>query len=326
MPVFKNHAYSPPLFLRSGHLNTIYPYLFRKDPEMPYQRKRLEIPDGDFIDVDSILRGNSRLAILCHGLEGSAHSKYIKYTALLLSKEGWDVVALNYRGCSGEMNRKVQMYHSGFTDDLHFSINYFENPYKEIGLVGFSLGANILMKYLGESTQLLNAKIKGAIGISVPCDLSAGASQIGQWYNYFYEKRFLITLEEKIKLKKRLFPDEINLEHLSKIKSLRDFDEFYTGPLHGYKDAEDYYQKAHCKQFLSNIQIPTLIINALDDPFLPEESYPFLEAKSNPNLGFIPTSYGGHVGFSLKGSKFYWEEQMIAQFLDCPSTLFDLYK
>jgi hypothetical protein len=229
-------------------------------------------------------------------------------------------VALNYRGCSGEMNRKVQMYHSGFTDDLHFTVNHFENSYEEIGLAGFSLGGNILLKYLGESVALLSPKIKAAVGISVPCDLSAGATKIAEWDNYFYEKRFLTTLEKKIRLKKRMFPDQINLDNLSRTKSLRDFDEYYTGPLHGFNDAEDYYQKAHCKQFLSNIKTPTLLISALDDPFLPEESYPFAEAKRNPNLGFIPSAYGGHVGFSLRGSKYYWEEQMIAQFLHCSSS------
>jgi predicted alpha/beta-fold hydrolase len=309
--------------LKSGHFNTIYPYLFRKDPIIPYQRYRKDTPDGDFIDIDTLQNGFKKLAILCHGLEGNADSKYIKHTALILNENGWDVIAMNYRGCSGEMNRKLQMYHSGFTQDLGFLVDCYKDQYEKIAIIGFSLGGNILLKYLGEQGAKISSKIIAAVGISVPCDLSAGAKRIARWDNYFYQKKFLITLNLKIKQKKKLFPEKVNLDHFAKIKTLWDFDEYYTGPLHGFTGAEDYYKKSSCKQFLTNIRVPSLIINAKDDPFLPAESYPELEANNNDNLGLIMPNHGGHVGFTLKGSKYYWEEIMITKFLSDPSSILD---
>lgn len=318
MPFISAPEYHPGLFLKSGHLNTLYPYIFRKDPTISYRRIRVDTYDGDFIDLDTLFSDSKKLAILCHGLEGSAHSKYIKYTALLMKENGWDILAINYRGCSGQMNNKLQMYHSGFTEDLHMVVESFEKRYEHIGMVGFSLGGNILMKYLGEDKFPISNKIKGAVGISVPCDLSAGAKQIARWDNYIYEKRFLITLKSKIRIKKELFPEQIDMSKLKKTKSIWDFDEHYTGPIHGFKGAEDYYQKSSCKQFLGKISIPSLIINAKDDPFLPEESYPVEIAKKSEHLSFMMPDYGGHVGFSLSNSRYFWEEIMIDKFLSNP--------
>lgn len=318
MPVLTAYDYTPGFFTRSGHINTIYPYLWRRELNPDYQRERVITPDHDFIDIDTIKNNNSRLAILCHGLEGSSFSKYIQYSASILSENNWDVVALNYRGCSGEINVTLQMYHSGFTQDLHLIIEKFKEQYDHISLAGFSLGGNILMKYLGENKYVLSDKIKSAVAISVPCDLSAGAQKLCKWYNYIYQKRFLITLIQKIKLKNQLYPEDIDLSHLKKIKTLWDFDHYYTGPLHGFKDAEDYYRKSSCKQFLPFVKIPSLIISALDDPFLPEESYPYSETSANDYLGLITPRYGGHVGFTLSKSKYYWEEKMIVAFFENP--------
>lgn len=318
MPVINDHSYVPSWLFRSGHLNTIYPYMIRKAIDPGYQRTRLDTPDGDFIDIDTVFKGHKQLAVLCHGLEGSSESKYVQHTCKLLSDNDWDVLCMNYRGCSGEMNRKVQMYHSGFTADLHFLLEKFQDGYDDIALVGYSLGGNMVLKYIGDGILPLSSKIKAAVGISVPCDLHAGSIHISRWENKIYDIRFLKTLKEKIKLKHRMFPDQVDTSRLDEVKTLFAFDDVYTAPIHGFKDAADYYAQCHCKQFLENIEVPSLIITSLDDPFFPESSYPFAEAKNNENLYFMPTKYGGHVGFVNLGQQSYWNEKQILKFINHP--------
>ena len=319
MPVVDVQDYNPGALLKFGHLNTIYPFLFRRMPIPLYHRIRMSTPDEDFIDIDTIFRNNKRLVILCHGLEGSAHSKYIIKTADLLSKSNCDVISMNYRGCSGELNKGIKMYHSGMTQDLHMIIEKYKSGYDEISLVGFSLGGNMVMKYISDGIYKLDEKISSCVGISVPCDLHAGSLHIGRWQNYMYERRFLIDLSQKVRLKKEIFPDLIDLDLLNKVNSLFDFDDKFTAPIHGFEDAEDYYYQCNCKQFLKNIKIPALIISALDDPFLPKISYPFAEAEENPNFFFMAPNFGGHVGFTKLGHEHYWEEIQIQKFIDDPT-------
>lgn len=319
MPVIEDRSYLPPLLFRIGHLNTLYPYIFRNIPKLDYQRERVNTPDDDFIDIDHLKSKNSRLAILCHGLEGSSTSKYILHTAKLLNDNGWDLLCMNYRGCSGEMNNKIVMYHSGFTQDLHMVVERYKSKYDSLALIGFSLGGNMVMKYMGDGHFTLSSKIKSCVGISVPCDLHAGSIQISEWQNFLYDHRFLVSLKEKIKLKKTMFPELVDLSLLKKVKTLFDFDDLYTAPIHGFQDAADYYSQCNCKQFLKNINTPSLIINAVDDPFLPDQSYPFEEAQKNENLFFIASRYGGHVGFVNFGNQPYWEEQQILNFINDPN-------
>ncbi|NNE26638.1 MAG: alpha/beta fold hydrolase [Saprospiraceae bacterium] len=308
--------YKPNFFFRNGHFNSIYPTIFRKQEDPAFDRVTLDTPDEDFIDID-IKRadGSSRVVILCHGLEGSSDSHYIKGTAARAVSKGWNVVAMNYRSCSGRMNNTLRMYHSGATDDLDLVVGYCKRNFKTIALIGFSLGGNLVMKYTGERGQSLDADIVSLVAISVPTDLSAGSKNIGRRSNFLYENKFLISLKAKLKEKHAQFPNELNINPLKRISKLYDFDDIYTARIHGFKDAEDYYTKCSCAQFIPDIKVPGLIINALDDPFLPEECYPKEWVRKNENIDLWLPKYGGHVGFVMPGQEFYWSEIKAIDFI-----------
>jgi len=315
MPIIRPTDYHPFFPLINGHLNTIFPAVFRRQPLPPYSRERITTPDNDFLDLDHLHSGNKQLAILCHGLEGSSDSQYIKGTARILHANGWDVTAMNYRSCSGEMNRQLQMYHSGATTDLHTIIGLLESAYEGIALVGFSLGGNMMLKYLGDGVYPLNKKIEKGVAVSVPLDLMGGSIEISKRKNIIYDWRFLKTLREKAFEKHKQYPEAVRIENLNKVKTLSDFDNYFTAPIHGFKDAADYYTKCSSKQFLTAIKIPTLILQAQDDPFLSESCYPIQETKANNLLTLMLPKHGGHVGFSLPGKDYYWEELKILEYL-----------
>lgn len=306
-------TYKPPFLFKNGHINTIYPVFFRKQSPVAFSRTRMETPDDDFFDVDYLRCGNRKIVILCHGLEGSSQSQYIQGTSRLLHAHGFDVAAMNYRGCSGEMNRKVYSYHSGSTDDLHLLVQSLIHEYDELVMVGFSLGGNMVLKYSCDQLYPLDRKIKAVIAISVPVDLYAGALEFLKLSNRHYTINFLNSLRAKIKLKHAQFPDEINLDDLSKVNSILDFDDYFTGPLNGFKNAQDYYAKCHSKQFLNNCDRPTLIINAKDDPFLPEPCID--EAVNSEFLHLCLPEHGGHLGFVNLGVEHYWYERQILNFI-----------
>ena len=308
--------YRPKFLFRNGHFNSIYPTLFRKQSDLAFERISLDTPDDDFIDIDVKLSGSSnKVVILCHGLEGSSDSHYIKGTASLAHKKGWNVVAMNYRSCSGRMNKKLRMYHSGATDDLDLVVEYCKEKFRTIALVGFSLGGNLVLKYCGERSQALDSNISSVVAISVPTDLSAGSKNIGRKSNFLYELKFLKTLREKVREKHAQFPEDVDIAPLEGLKKLYDFDDVYTSRIHGFKDAEDYYTQCSSGQFIPEIRIPGLVINAQDDPFLPEECYPEALVQQNDNVELIVPKYGGHVGFVLPGEDFYWAEFAAIDFI-----------
>ena len=314
MPLIETD-YTPTFFSKNRHFNTIYSSLFRRIKRIPFKRKRIETSDNDFLDVDLIDNGSKKIVILCHGLEGSSNSKYILATAKLLSKNGYSIAAMNYRFCSGEINRQLITYHSGKTDDLHTVINYVLPNYDAIYLVGFSLGGNLILKYNGDGLFPLSSKIKASVAISVPIDLKGSSISLQKRENKLYNWRFLRTLSKKMFLKHNQFPKELNIKPLKMIKNLTDFDEYFTSKINGFKNAQDYYFKASSKQFICNISRPTLLINAKDDPFLSQSCFPINEAKNSLNFYLMIPKYGGHVGFISKGD-FYWSENQILQFID----------
>ena len=311
MPLINHIKFNPGLIGRNGHLSTFYPYFFRKFKSYPFIRKREELPDGDFIDIDWIYHEpGKKLAILLHGLEGSSGSQYIKGAIELLYDTGWDICAVNHRSCSGEMNRNLEMYHSGFTKDLNFILQKYSINYDTIIVVGYSLGGNMALKYLGEGNKIPDA-LKLVVGFSVPVDLEGGSMKLKKWVNHLYNLEFLRTLKKKMRIKAQQYP-QINLDHLPKLKYLCDFDEYYTAPLHGFRNAFDYYDKANSKQFLPHIQnIPAYLINALDDPFLSESCQPFEIAKDSAYFHFIPLDHGGHVGFTTGNNKIYYSDVLL---------------
>lgn len=313
MPILKTH-YIPSFFFKNGHINTIYSSLFRRTKSLPFKRQRIITADDDFFDLDLLENGADKIVLLCHGLEGSSASKYIQATADLLSQNGYAIAAMNYRFCSGEINKQLITYHSGRTEDLHAAIQTLLPNYKAIYLVGFSLGGNLVLKYNGDGLYALDPKIKASVAVSVPIDLHGSAIRLQALENRLYTWRFLRTLAQKVRLKHQQFPEQVPIEKLKKVKKLIDFDEYFTSALNGFKDANDYYTQASSKPFLKNITRPTLLINALDDPFLSESCFPTTAAKENPNFSLMMPQYGGHVGFVSKGP-YYWSEQQILGFL-----------
>lgn len=316
MPVLDASVYVPSRMLRHRHLATYLPYFLKKAPTLPYVRNRISTPDQDFIDLDTIINKSNRLAILCHGLEGDSSSKYVRSIGAQLSELDYDVVAMNYRGCSGEMNRSIQMYHSGKTDDLDTVINAYIDSYDEIILIGFSLGGNLVLKYVGERGNQIHSNIKASVAVSVPCDLASCSSAFTRPENYLYEQRFMVSLKKKLRIKKKQFPDLIDTSRLGKVKNIYTFDDLYTAPIHGFADADDYYKQCSSKQFLQDIKIPTLIVSSIDDPFLTQESIPYTEAKNSDYLYLLATKYGGHVGFAWNLKDNTYSEDMTLQFLE----------
>lgn len=263
--------------------------------------------------------GKSRkLAIISHGLEGHSRKKYTLGMARMATTNGYDAVCWTQRGCSTEPNRMVRSYHSGETNDLHLVITHclMTGQYNEVVLIGFSMGGNQILKYLGENPDRVPSEVTAAVTFSVPCDLSATELVIARPSRRIYFEYFMQGLRAKVRTKGTLFPDQVNPKLLQGISTLRQFDDRYTAPTNGFADAEDYYSKSSSKQFLSGIKIPTLLVNALDDPFMAPECYPTMEAEKSGNLWLEMPQYGGHVGFvTCEETNVYWSEKRARDFL-----------
>jgi predicted alpha/beta-fold hydrolase len=307
-------SYKPPFFLVNGHFETIYPALFRSVEFKPYERERITTDDGDFLDLDWLKQGAENLVVLSHGLEGNTQRAYVRGMARALVLAGFDVLAWNYRGCSEEMNRQLRFYHSGATDDLDRVVQHASlKGYKSIRLVGFSLGGNLTLKYLGEARERPDT-IRQAIAYSVPLDLFASCNTISKPQNRIYALKFLVSLKEKIRRKAQV-RKELDTRHLNKIKTLREFDDYYTAPLHGFKDALHYYDSCSAVRYVKNIQIPTRIVNAKNDPFLSPECYPVEILADHPFVQLLLPERGGHVGFTQFNSNgVYWSEWKAIEF------------
>jgi len=313
MPLLKS-IYQPPLLFRNGHFSTIYSAKIRIAPHLIQKRERLNLLDGDFIDLDWSYSSSKteKLVILLHGLEGNAQRTYIQGAASHLNKNGWDAVAVNYRGCSGEPNKLYRSYNAGTTDDLQSVIQLIlqKSIYTEIALNGFSLGGNLLLKYLGEREQV-PSEIKKAVAISTPLSLKGSLEALQKTSNWVYRTSFLADLKKKYRQKIRQFPEKLSNKDLKLIKSLLDFDNIYTSRAHGFKDAYDYYKKNSSLQFLPQIKIPVLLLNAINDSFLSKDCYPIALAESSEHLFLETPKYGGHVGFYDKKNVFYSEKKTL---------------
>ncbi|WP_347158278.1 YheT family hydrolase [Pontibacter chitinilyticus] len=315
MPVVPS-PYRAPFYLFNGHLQTIIPALFRQVEGVHYERERLVTPDQDFLDIDWSRVGSEALIILSHGLEGDTGRPYITGMVKAFNDQGIDALAWNYRSCSGEPNKLLRSYHLGASDDLDFVLRHAlqVGGYKTVYLTGFSAGGNITLKYLGESPALVPPQVKRAAVFSVPVDLKSSAQKISR----IYTQRFLRTLGEKLEQKRQMYPDDLDLTDYSVLWSFPEFDDKYTAPLHGFKDAEDYYARVSSRQFLKSIQVPTLLVNALNDPFLSEQCYPIQEAEQNPCLYLEMPAAGGHVGFAagLRNDRYYSETRALEFLLE----------
>jgi len=318
MPLISS-SYNPPFLFKNGHYSTIYAGIIRKINNLEQKRERIDLPDGDFLDLDWSFANipTKKVAILIHGLEGNAQRAYIAGSAKEFNAYDYDVCAINLRTCSGEANRLFRSYHSGATEDLDAVIQHIleSKKYSKIYLKGFSLGGNLALKYLGEGRNIPK-EIKGAVGISVPCDLHSSCKELLKPKNFPYAMRFKKNLVAKLKEKQKQFSDKISNDDIMKIVTLKDFDDIYTSRAHGFDDALDYYRKCSCLQFLPNIKIPSLIINAENDFFFGTECYPEKEAQQNKKLFLEVPKYGGHVGFIGPKNITYSEKRAIKFFVE----------
>jgi predicted alpha/beta-fold hydrolase len=315
--------YLPPWWARNGHFQSIYPSLFRKIDADFYTRERIETPDRDFLDLDWSRNSNRRLIILSHGLEGHSRRPYVLGMAKTAINNNWDVLAWNFRSCSGESNKTLPTYHSGQTKDLHLVVEHaISHGYQEICLIGFSIGGNKTLLYLSRDAAIVPSEVTAAVTFSVPCDLRSSSKQLALAKNKIYMKNFLVSFKDKLKEKKKAFPNDLDISDFGRIKTFYDFDSRYTAPLNGFASAEDYWYESSSGRYLDQLNTQTLLISALDDPFLSGQCYPYETAKANAKLDLETPRYGGHVGFmGFNKDGVYWSEERAIHYLNSLSKL-----
>ncbi|RJF97888.1 YheT family hydrolase [Noviherbaspirillum saxi] len=312
--------YPAPSWLPGGHLQTIYPAKCIPKPNVNFRRERWPTPDGDFIDVDFVdgKRGQP-FVVLFHGLEGSSDSHYARSLMAQAAALGWSGAVPHFRGCSGELNHAPRFYHSGDAGEVDWIIRRLhalrktQDPAAKFYASGVSLGGNALLRWLGESQQQANI-IDAACAVSAPLDLAGGGAALSRGFNMIYTRVFLQTLKPKCMQKLKQFPGLFDQETMLRARNLYEFDNIVTAPLHGYRDTDDYWHRASAKHVLSDITVPTLVLNAKNDPFLPAHHLP-RSASSSVTLDY--PAEGGHVGFAIGGlpGRLDWLPRRITDFL-----------
>jgi predicted alpha/beta-fold hydrolase len=304
-------------FIKNGHLQTILPNILRRVDLHKPRREEIETPDDDFLELDWYDAKDSRkLVILSHGLEGNSRRRYMKGMAKYMHSNGYNVLAWNYRSCGTRINQQLRFYHSGDTEDLDTIVRYAlsKSLFDSIYLIGFSMGGNISLKYLGEKRESLDSRIKAAVTFSVPLDLIGSSRLLSKWWNRFYMRRFLKSLRKKVEAKVLQYPDKLSLENFDTIKSFKGFDNQFTAPIHGFRDAFDYWKKSSSLYYLEHIKVPVLIVNAQNDSFLSPTCFPYELAEKSTLIHFEAPVSGGHVGF-WSWSSVFWTEKRAWEFL-----------
>ncbi|MFC5623604.1 YheT family hydrolase [Algoriphagus winogradskyi] len=321
MPIIKSTYSGPPIYLFNGHLETIIPSLFRKIVDVNYTREKIDTPDGDFLNLDWAKVGSSKLLIISHGLEGDSERHYVRGMVKLFNSCHVDVLVWNNRSCGGEINLGPILYHHGASYDLDTTIAHVlkTHTYDEIFLTGISMGGAQTLKYLGEKGKDLPKEIKRAAVYSTPCNLLSSANTLKLRRNAFYKNRFLGKLKLKIKAKATQYPELIDLELLDRVRDFDAFDTLFTAKLHGFKDSVDFYKSVSADNWMPFIQIPTLIVNAINDPLLGPECYPKALAEKKEVLTLEMPKRGGHTGFMVSGQEFTWAELRVQEFLLNPA-------
>lgn len=316
MPWIESSSYVPPILFKNPHLQTVYPALFRQIFGVHYKRERITTPDDDFLDLDGSFVSSKRLAILTHGLEGHSRHSYMLGMVKALNRQGISALSWNLRGCSGEPNRKKHFYHMGLSDDLETVIEHVKDKFDEIYLIGFSLGANLTLKYLGQCAEHVPSNIRSAITFSAPIDLKACAGQVTARQNRLYFRKFMRTIEQKISAKSIYLNLPTSVAQIKKIASFRELDDIFTAPLFGFENAEELWADASSLKYLDKIRVPTLLITAADDPLLGPGCHPIEIAKKSDCFYFEMPKYGGHVGFvSFNRQNEYWSETRALEFI-----------
>ena len=304
-------AYCAPPWLPGGHLQTIYPAMLMPQPAVAYRRERWETPDGDFIDLDRVgepkqgsrikdreSTSEAPLVVLFHGLEGCSTSHYALALMRAIRARAWRGIVVHFRGCSGEPNRRPRAYHSGDTDEVDWILRRLQDERGEAPLyaAGVSLGGNVLLKWLGERGTAAQRLVTRGCAASAPMDLMSAGEALGRGFNLVYARHFLAPLKRKSARMLASHPGLFDLERALAARTLREFDDVVTAPLHGFRDTDDYWTRASSKPLLSRISVPTLMVNARNDPFLPAHALPRADEVS-PRVAIDFPAQGGHAGF-----------------------------
>jgi predicted alpha/beta-fold hydrolase len=314
--MIQKSLFKPAWWLTNPHLQTIWQTIFRRQPDVTTQRERVLLPDGDFLDLDWVGYDGAPIVLVLHGIAGNIEAPYAKGILRAIVDHNWCGAFMNFRGCSGEPNRLPRSYHSGETEDLQNVVLELKKryPQRPIAVVGFSMGGNVLLKYLGETGA--KNPLAGGVAVSVPFDLEKAANHINQGVYRLYQWWILRDLQKLLSQKFQKVKAPVDLGDLSSIKDFWDFDNRITAPLHGFADARDYYTKSSSRQYLKKIKIPTLILHSADDPFMTKDVIADVNDLS-PQLTLELSDGGGHVGF-VTGTPWnpkYWLEERIPEFL-----------
>ncbi len=324
-PAATSPHYLAPPWLPGGHAQTIWPLLI-KGPLPRYRRERWETPDDDFIDLDWIGgKPGAPCMVLFHGLEGSSHSHYARRLMHAVEERGWHGVVVHFRGCSGEPNRLPRAYHSGDSAEIDWVVRRLHaRGYPALFLAGVSLGGNAMLKWLAEQGAQARHLVDAAVAVSAPLDLAAANAALSSGFNLVYARHFLRTLIPAALAKDRRFPGRIDLQRTLASRTLRDFDDAVTAPLHGFLGADDYYARSSAGPLLSSVLTPTLLLNAANDPFLPRAALP-LQERLPPPVTLESPEHGGHVGFvhGVPPGRIDWLAQRILAYCDAhlPDTI-----
>lgn len=314
----EENVFKPAWWLRNPHLQTVWPLLCRRRiKNLPLGHERFELPDGDFVDLNWVGQGTGPIVLILHGYEGSIESHYAKGMLRAIQENGWRGVFMHFRGCSGEPNRLPRSYHAGETNDVDLVMRALveREPNTPFAAVGFSLGGNVLLKWLGETGK--NNPLIAAVAISVPYELRNAAARIQRGFSRLYQWYFLKSLNERLAVKFKAHPPQIEIPDLSKLRSVKDFDDKITAPLHGFDSGDHYYDETSCRKYLNGIQVPTLMVSSKDDPMMTKDVIPELHELS-AKIKLEVTAGGGHVGFvtgKLPWRPKYWLEQRVPEFL-----------
>ena len=317
MPLIYESSYTKrPRLHFNSYLETVLPFLTTRIYQVDYKRERLELPDGDFLDLDWMKQGSSKLMLLTHGFEGNTRDPYMEQSASFFSQQGFDILLWNLRSCSGELNRLPRFYHHGDADDLSQVIDHavHSGAYDEIILVGFSLGGAISLSFLARNMS--GSPISGAIVLSVPLDVAKTSERIRKrWNKLLLEKNFG-KIKTKVLQKAEQFPDLIDVNQVAAISNLNDLNQEVLLSLNGFSSLESYYHQWNALQFLPEIKLPTLIINAQNDPLLSENDFPY-ELCEKSEWEYLETPrYGGHVGFAKNVKGKHWYLTRMQEFIE----------
>jgi len=314
--------YSPAWWIPGGHLQTLWGKLFRRQTPAPTVLERWNTPDGDFLEMHRVsAKHDAPRVLLLHGLEGTVRSHYAQALLNEAARRGWGADLLIFRSCGSELNLTRRFYHSGETSDVAFVLDKIvdEFPASLLAVAGVSLGGNVLLKFLGERGEALPPQLKAAAAISVPFDLARSSKRINRGFSKFYQRFFLNSLRKKAREKAQRFPDLAARDRIAALRTLEDFDNLITGPLHGFRDAQDYYARSSSLPYLTKIKLKTLLFSAVDDPMLPPEVLDEVRdaARDNPALEVDFVERGGHAGFitgSVPWRPFYYAEHRVGEF------------